>query len=70
LIKGICSEGKEVGQDKKVEKSLAEIQEELINIKKTLDSDPEFRRRVLELGRKYQKKHSKLSSEDLKKLIG
>jgi len=57
-------------QDEKVEKSLTELQEELINIKKTLDSDPEFRQRVLELGRKYQKKHSKLSSEDLNKLIG
>jgi len=57
-------------QGEKAEKSLAEIQEELINIKKTLDSDPEFRQRVLELGEKYQKKYSKLSSEDLKKLIG
>ena len=57
-------------QDEKVEKSLAEIQEELINIKKTLDSDPEFRQRVLELGRKYQKKHSILTAEDLKKLVG
>jgi len=56
-------------QDEKVEKSLAEIQEELINIKKTLDSDPEFRRRVLELGEKYRKRHSTLSSKDLKKLI-
>ena len=57
-------------QDEKPEKSLAELQEELIKIKEKLDSDHEFRQRVLELGRKYQKKHSKLSSEDLNKLIG
>jgi len=40
-------------QDEKVEKSLAEI----------------HRRRVLELGEKYRKRHSTLSSKDLKKLI-
>ena len=57
-------------QDEKVEKSLAEIQEEVINIKKMLDSDPEFRQRVLELGEQYRKEHATLSPEDLNKLIG
>ena len=57
-------------QGEKVEKSLAEIQEELINIKEELDSDPEFRRRVVELAEQYQKRHSILTPEDLNKLVG
>jgi len=57
-------------QDEKVEKSLAEIQEEVIKIKEKLDNDPEFRRRVLELGEQYRKEHATLSPEDLNKLIG
>jgi len=57
-------------QDEKVEKSITELREELINIKKTLDSDPEFRQRVLGLEKKYRKRHSTLSSKDFKKLIG
>jgi len=57
-------------QDEKVEKSLAEIQEELIKIKEKLDNDPEFRRRVIELEEQYRKEHATLSSEDLDKLIG
>jgi len=56
-------------QGEKVEKSLAEIQEELITIKEELDSDPEFRRRVVELAEQYQKRHSILTAEDLNKLI-
>jgi len=56
-------------QDEKPEKSLAELQEELIKIKEELDSDPEFRQRVLELGEQYQKKYSTLTAEDLNKLI-
>jgi len=57
-------------QHEKAEKSLAEIQEELIKIKEKLDNDPEFRQRVLELGEQYRKKHATLSPEDLNKLIG
>jgi len=57
-------------KDEKTEKSLVEIQEELIKIKEKLDNDPEFRQRVLELGEQYQKRYSILTAEDLNELIG